>query len=126
MIIGAHVIVYSTAAEADRAFLLELLGTRHVDAGGGWLIAALPPAEIAVHPTDPCVGPASDDPQPQWPPESFPQSRHVLSPVESLRVSLQPESVARREFAFAPAHAVSKTLLTIRPDRSLIRTCLSR
>ena len=48
MIIGAHVIVYSTAAEADRAFLLELLGTRHVDAGGGWLIAALPPAEIAV------------------------------------------------------------------------------
>ena len=52
MIIGAHVIVYSTAAEADRAFLLELLGTRHVDAGGGWLIVALPPAEIAVHPTD--------------------------------------------------------------------------
>jgi hypothetical protein len=52
MIIGAHVIVYSTAAEADRTFLLELLGTRHVDAGGGWLIVALPPAEIAVHPTD--------------------------------------------------------------------------
>ena len=52
MITGAHVIVYSTTAEADRAFLLELLGTHHVDAGGGWLIAALPPAEIAVHPTD--------------------------------------------------------------------------
>ena len=52
MITGAHIIVYSTAAEADRAFLLELLGTRHVDAGGGWLIVALPPAEIAVHPTD--------------------------------------------------------------------------
>jgi hypothetical protein len=52
MITGAHVIVYSTAAEADRSFLLELLGTRHVDAGGGWLIVALPPAEIAVHPTD--------------------------------------------------------------------------
>jgi len=52
MITGAHVIVYSTAAEADRVFLLELLGTRHVDAGGGWLIAGLPPAEIAVHPTD--------------------------------------------------------------------------
>jgi hypothetical protein len=52
MITGAHVIVYSTAAEADRAFLLELLGTRHVDAGGGWLIVALPPAELAVHPTD--------------------------------------------------------------------------
>jgi hypothetical protein len=52
MITGAHVIVYSTAAEADRTFLLELLGTRHVDAGGGWLIVALPPAEMAVHPTD--------------------------------------------------------------------------
>ena len=52
MITGAHVIVYSTAAEADRSFLLELLGTRHVDAGGGWLIVALPPAELAVHPTD--------------------------------------------------------------------------
>jgi hypothetical protein len=52
MITGAHVIVYSTAAEADRTFLLELLGTRQVDAGGGWLIVALPPAEIAVHPTD--------------------------------------------------------------------------
>ena len=52
MITGAHVIVYSTAAEADRTFLLELLGTRHVDAGGGWLIVALPPAELAVHPTD--------------------------------------------------------------------------
>jgi hypothetical protein len=52
MITGAHVIVYSTAAEADRTFLLELLGTGHVDAGGGWLIVALPPAEIAVHPTD--------------------------------------------------------------------------
>ena len=52
MITGAHVIVYSTAAETDRTFLLELLGTRHVDAGGGWLIVALPPAEIAVHPTD--------------------------------------------------------------------------
>ena len=52
MITGAHVIVYSTAAEADRTFLLEVLGTRHVDAGGGWLIVALPPAELAVHPTD--------------------------------------------------------------------------
>ncbi len=52
MITGAHVIVYSTAADADRALLLALLGTHHVDAGGGWLIVALPPAEIAVHPTD--------------------------------------------------------------------------
>ena len=55
MIIGAHAILYSTDAEADRAFLRDLLGTTAVDAGGGWLILALPPAEIAVHPTD---GPA--------------------------------------------------------------------
>ena len=51
MITGAHVILYSTDAEADRAFLLELLGTRSVDAGGGWLIVALPPAEVAEHPS---------------------------------------------------------------------------
>jgi hypothetical protein len=52
MITGAHVIVYSTAAEEDRAFLRDLLGTNCVDAGGGWLIVALPPAEVAVHPAE--------------------------------------------------------------------------
>ena len=52
MIIGAHALLFSTQADADRAFLRDVLGTRSVDAGGGWLILALPPAEIAVHPTD--------------------------------------------------------------------------
>ena len=52
MITGAHTILYSTDADADRAFLRELLGTTTVDAGGGWLILALPPAEVAVHPTE--------------------------------------------------------------------------
>jgi hypothetical protein len=52
MITGAHVIVYSTAAEEDRAFLRDVLDFPHVDAGGGWLIFALPPAEVAVHPAD--------------------------------------------------------------------------
>jgi len=52
VIIGAHAILYSTDAQRDRAFLRDLLGTTAVDAGGGWLILALPPAEIAVHPTD--------------------------------------------------------------------------
>ena len=52
MIFGAHVIVYSRDAEADRAFLGEVLGFRSVDAGHGWLIFALPPAEAAVHPSD--------------------------------------------------------------------------
>jgi catechol 2,3-dioxygenase-like lactoylglutathione lyase family enzyme len=52
MINGAHVIVYTNAAEADRAFIRDTLGFPGVDAGEGWLIFRLPPAEIAVHPTD--------------------------------------------------------------------------
>lgn len=52
MIHGAHVIIYSTNAEADRAFFRDTLEYDSVDAGGGWLIFALPPAEIAVHPAD--------------------------------------------------------------------------
>ncbi len=50
MICGAHVIVYSKDAAADRAFLGNVLGFTSVDAGDGWLIFALPPAEAAVHP----------------------------------------------------------------------------
>lgn len=45
-------IIYSRDAEADRAFMRDVLGCPNVDAGGGWLIFKLPPAEIAVHPTD--------------------------------------------------------------------------
>jgi catechol 2,3-dioxygenase-like lactoylglutathione lyase family enzyme len=52
MIRGAHVILYSTDADADRAFLRDLLDLPAVDAGGGWLILQLPPAEVAVHPAD--------------------------------------------------------------------------
>ncbi len=47
---GAHFVLYSTDAEADRAFLREKFGFTGVDAGEGWLIFALPPAEMAVHP----------------------------------------------------------------------------
>jgi hypothetical protein len=50
MINGMHAILYSQDADATRDALRKLLGTRSVDAGGGWLIFALPPAEIAVHP----------------------------------------------------------------------------
>jgi hypothetical protein len=50
VILGAHVILYSTDAVADRAFLRDLLGRPAVDAGGGWSILQLPPAEVAVHP----------------------------------------------------------------------------
>jgi catechol 2,3-dioxygenase-like lactoylglutathione lyase family enzyme len=51
MIFGAHVIVYSKDADADRAFFRQVLGFSAVDAGHGWLIFALPPAELAVHPS---------------------------------------------------------------------------
>lgn len=50
MINGAHVIIYSQDAEADRGFFRDVLGYPHIDAGDGWLIFKLPPAEIAVHP----------------------------------------------------------------------------
>jgi hypothetical protein len=50
MITGAHMIVYSTDAEADRAFFRDVLRFPSVDAGQGWLIFALPPSEIAIHP----------------------------------------------------------------------------
>jgi len=52
MIIGIHALIYSRAPEETRALLQKILKTRTVDAGGGWPIIALPPAEIAVHPTD--------------------------------------------------------------------------
>ena len=52
MINGSHVILFSQDAEADRAFLADTLGLPHVDAGGGWLIFALPAAEAAVHPSE--------------------------------------------------------------------------
>lgn len=52
MIIGAHTVLYSTNPEADRSFFRDILNFPHVDAGRGWLIFALPPAEIAVHPAD--------------------------------------------------------------------------
>jgi hypothetical protein len=68
MIYGAHVILYSNDAEADRAFFRDVLGyasqalrgapLASVDAGHGWLIFALPPAEVAVHPTE---GPESHE-----------------------------------------------------------------
>ena len=52
MIHGAHVIIYSKDSEADRAFFRDVLKYESVDAGRGWLIFALPPAELAVHPSD--------------------------------------------------------------------------
>jgi hypothetical protein len=50
VIIGAHIIVFTSAVQPCRDFLRDALKLPAVDAGGGWLIFALPPAEIAVHP----------------------------------------------------------------------------
>ena len=49
---GAHVLLYSSDPEADRAFFRDVLEFRWVDVGHGWLIFKLPPAEVAVHPAD--------------------------------------------------------------------------
>ena len=51
-IVGAHVLLYTPEADALRTLLRDPLGWEHVDAGDGWLIFALPPAEIGVHPSD--------------------------------------------------------------------------
>jgi len=52
VILGAHSIIYSKDPESDRAFLRDVLGFPHVDAGEGWFIFGLPPAEVAVHPSE--------------------------------------------------------------------------
>jgi len=52
MIIGAHSIIYSRNPDADRAFLRDVLRLTNVDVGEGWLVFGLPPAEVAVHPSD--------------------------------------------------------------------------
>lgn len=51
-IIGAHVLLYTSEPEALRATLRDVFGWNHVDAGDGWLIFALPPAELGVHPAE--------------------------------------------------------------------------
>jgi len=52
MIKGVHAIVYSRDAKATRAFFRDVMGFQGVDAGDGWLIFALPPAELGIHPAD--------------------------------------------------------------------------
>jgi predicted enzyme related to lactoylglutathione lyase len=52
MITGLHAILFTKEAEATRSFLGEVLGLASVDAGGGWMIYRLPPAEIAAHPAE--------------------------------------------------------------------------
>ena len=54
---GAHVLLYTPEPEALRAMLRDVFGWKHVDAGDGWLIFKLPPAELGVHPAE---GPTDD------------------------------------------------------------------
>ena len=58
MVNGAHVLLYSTNPDADRAFFRDVLRFPHVDVGHGWLIFKLPPSEVAVHPANGVTGPA--------------------------------------------------------------------
>jgi len=51
-ITGAHVLLYTSEPDALRAMLRDVFGWKHVDAGQGWLIFALPPAELGVHPAE--------------------------------------------------------------------------
>ena len=62
MITGMHLLLYSRNVEADRAFLRDVLQFRTVDAGHGWLIFALPPTELAIHPDSGDRVQASTDP----------------------------------------------------------------
>ena len=52
MITGVHALIFTPEAEKVRAFLRDVLGFASVDAGGGWLIFALPPAELGIHPAE--------------------------------------------------------------------------
>ena len=52
MIDGAHIIIYSKDAEADKAFIKDVLKFKYVDVHNGWLIFKLPLSEVAIHPSD--------------------------------------------------------------------------
>ena len=60
MINAAHVVIYTNDANADRAFFRDVLSFPWVDAGDGWLIFALPPAELGIHPTEEDDSPGSE------------------------------------------------------------------
>jgi catechol 2,3-dioxygenase-like lactoylglutathione lyase family enzyme len=61
MIFATHLLLYSRDPDADRAFFREVLGLSHVDAGDGWLIFALPPAELGIHPAEENLTPSHAD-----------------------------------------------------------------
>ena len=97
MINGAHFLLYSKHPEADRAFLRDVLEFPSVDAGRGWLIFALPPAEIAVHPID------EDAPQPIAEGEVVGASIYLMcDDLDSTMKSLEARNVLCSEVNEAP------------------------
>lgn len=61
MFFGTHLLLMSRDAEADRAFVRDVLGIAAVDAGEGWLIFRMPPAEMGIHPGDTAIQHAGED-----------------------------------------------------------------
>ena len=88
MIIGAHFLLFSNDAEADRAFFRDVLGFRAVDAGGGWLIFAMPAAEAAIHPVD------GDSAQSHSQPGLLPSALYLMcDDLDALIASLESSNV---------------------------------
>jgi catechol 2,3-dioxygenase-like lactoylglutathione lyase family enzyme len=89
MISGVHGVIFAHDAERARAFLGDVFGWLSVDAGGGWLLFALPPSELAIHPTD-SAGSGSFGTRASY---DFPRAPHMafLGPGVSDR---EPEHVA--------------------------------
>jgi catechol 2,3-dioxygenase-like lactoylglutathione lyase family enzyme len=85
---GAHAIIYSSDAEADRAFLRDVLGLPYVDAGQGWLIFALPPSEVAIHPAQDTKQDGQQHGQQHGQPENVHEVYLMCSDVEALCESL--------------------------------------
>jgi hypothetical protein len=86
MITGAHVLLYSKDPDADRSFFRDVLQFRAIDAGGGWLIFKLPPAEAALHPAD-----GEFEPGQQLLPAQF---YLMCDDLQSLMKSLQDKQVS--------------------------------
>ena len=98
MITGIHALLYSKDADATRALFRDVLGFSAVDAGHGWLIFALPPAELGIHPEE-------EDGErlpPAHPARSFTKGSVTLKVaprVRLLRATMVPPWASRRDRA---------------------------
>ena len=95
MISGAHAMLFSADPDADRAFLKDVLEIPCVDSGGGWLIFALPPAELGVHGGD----------------NGFHQVYFICDDIDALIVSLAAKSVACGEVEDQPWGRITNVTL---------------